>query len=162
MQSFGRQTRCIMGDEQIANGQFWNWLVHKEVFTVFKLLVCSWHHKSRKFFEKKLFYCLTPNMPPCHMVASQEYVALSHGWKFLKKGALNGVWVRKCMHVQGCFLSQNNHLKFHSPNGSWNYISQFQNITCGIYAKYHYKSCYFLYKLCYAIVIVRNNVIGGK
>ena len=46
MQRFGGQTRCIMGDVQIANGQFWNWLVHKGGFTVFKLLVCSWHHNS--------------------------------------------------------------------------------------------------------------------
>ena len=36
--------------------------------------------------------------------------------------------------------------KFHSPNGSWNYVEQFWNITRGIYAKYHYKSCYYLYK----------------
>ena len=40
-----------------------------------------------------------------------------------------------------------NCLKFHSPNGSWNYVQQFRNITRGIYAKYHYKSCYYLYKL---------------
>ena len=39
-----------------------------------------------------------------------------------------------------------NCLKFHSPNGSWNYV-QFWNITHGIYANYHYKSFYYLYKL---------------
>ena len=33
--------------------------------------------------------------------------------------------------------------KFHSPNGSWNYVEQFWNITRGINAKYHYKSCYY-------------------
>ena len=27
-------------------------------------------------------------------------------------------------------------LKFHSSNGSWNYVKQFGNITRGIYAKY--------------------------
>ena len=32
-------------------------------------------------------------------------------------------------------------------NGLWNYVKQFWNITRGIYAKYHYKSCYYLYKL---------------
>ena len=42
---------------------------------------------------------------PCHVVANQEYVALLCGWKFIKKGPLNGVWVRKCMHIQGCQLS---------------------------------------------------------
>ena len=39
--------------------------------------------------------------------------------------------------------------KFHSPNGSWNYVKQFWNITRGIYVKYHFKSCYYLYKLNY-------------
>ena len=39
-----------------------------------------------------------------------------------------------------------NCLKFHSPNGSWNYVQQFRNITRGIYDKYQYKSCYYLYK----------------
>ena len=38
-----------------------------------------------------------------------------------------------------------NCLKFHSPNGSWNFVWQFWNITRDIYAKYHYKSCYYLY-----------------
>ena len=28
-----------------------------------------------------------------------------------------------------------------------NYVQQFRNITRSIYAKYHYKSCYYLYKL---------------
>ena len=37
--------------------------------------------------------------------------------------------------------------KIHSPDGSWNYVKQFWNITRGIYAKYHYKSCYYLYKI---------------
>ena len=27
-----------------------------------------------------------------------------------------------------------------------NYVQQFRNITSGIYAKYHYKSCHYLYK----------------
>ena len=40
-----------------------------------------------------------------------------------------------------------NCLKFHSPNGLWNYVWQFRTITRAIYAKYHYKSCYYLYKL---------------
>ena len=39
-----------------------------------------------------------------------------------------------------------NCLKFHSPNSSWNYVYQFQNINHGIYAKYHFKSCYYLYQ----------------
>ena len=39
-----------------------------------------------------------------------------------------------------------NCLKFHSPNGSWNYVKQFRNIARCIYAKYHYKSCYYLYQ----------------
>ena len=39
-----------------------------------------------------------------------------------------------------------NFLKFRSPNGSWNFVWQFWNITRGIYAKYHYQSCYYLYK----------------
>ena len=26
------------------------------------------------------------------------------------------------------------------------YVQQFENITSDIYAKYHYKSCYYLYK----------------
>ena len=41
-----------------------------------------------------------------------------------------------------------NCLKFHSPNGLWNYVWQFWNkiIIRGIYVKYHYKSCYYLYK----------------
>ena len=38
-----------------------------------------------------------------------------------------------------------NCLKFHSPNSSWNYVSQSRNITLGIYAKCHYKSCYQAY-----------------
>ena len=42
-------------------------------------------------------------------------------------------------------ISQNC-LKFHSPNGSWNYVQQLRNITRGVYAKYHNKSCYYLYK----------------
>ena len=40
-----------------------------------------------------------------------------------------------------------NCLKFHLPNGSWKYVEQFRNITRGIYAKYHYKSRYYLYKV---------------
>ena len=43
------------------------------------------------------------------------------------------------MIFQNCF-------KFHSPNGSWNYVKQFRNIARCIYAKYHYKSCYYLYQ----------------
>ena len=39
-----------------------------------------------------------------------------------------------------------NCLKFHSPNGSWNYVKQFRNITNGIYVKHYYKSCCYLYK----------------
>ena len=39
-----------------------------------------------------------------------------------------------------------NCLKFHSPNGSWNYVKQFRNITHGIYVKHYYKSCCYLYK----------------
>ena len=46
--------------------------------------------------------------------------------------------------------------KFHSPNGSWNYVEQFWNITRGIYAKYHYKSCYYLYKLLFTVMIKAN------
>ena len=38
-----------------------------------------------------------------------------------------------------------NCLKLHSPNSSWNYVWQFWNITLGIYAKCHYKSCYQAY-----------------
>ena len=38
-----------------------------------------------------------------------------------------------------------NCLQFYSPNGSSNYVQQFRNITRGIYAKYHYKSCYYLF-----------------
>ena len=38
-----------------------------------------------------------------------------------------------------------NCLKFHSPNSSWNYLQQFWNITRGIYAKCHYKSCYYMW-----------------
>ena len=35
--------------------------------------------------------------------------------------------------------------KYHSPlRGSW-YFGQFWTITRGIIAKYHYKSCYYLY-----------------
>ena len=34
------QNTSIMGNLRNTNGQFWNWLVHKEVFTVFKSLVC--------------------------------------------------------------------------------------------------------------------------
>ena len=36
--------------------------------------------------------------------------------------------------------------KFHSPNGLWNFVKQFWNITCGIYATYHQNSCYYQYK----------------
>ena len=48
-----------------------------------------------------------------------------------------------CHKYHGRSIFQNC-LKFHSPNGSWNYV-QFWNITRGIYAKYHYKSFYYLY-----------------
>ena len=43
------------------------------------------------------------------------------------------------MEFQNC-------VKFHLPNGSWNFLEQFRNITRGIYTKNQYKSSYYLYK----------------
>ena len=59
MKSFGRQTRCIMGDIQIANGQFWNWLEQGRVYGI-QSLVCSWHHTSCNNSLRKKFYCFDP------------------------------------------------------------------------------------------------------
>ena len=62
MKSFGRQTRCIMGDIQIANGQFWNWLEQGRVYSI-QSLVCSWHHNSLVIILwEKNSTVLTPNM----------------------------------------------------------------------------------------------------
>ena len=52
---FWGQTRCIMGDVQMANEQLWNWLVHKRRLTVLKLLLCSWHHGSYVGKKNKSF-----------------------------------------------------------------------------------------------------------
>ena len=51
-----------------------------------------------------------------------------------------------------------NCLKFHSPSGSWNYIQQFWNITCGICANwYHYKSCCYLYPFYYHTITKKES-----
>ena len=42
-------------------------------------------------------------------------------------------------------IFRNCYTQFHEPLGEWN-LRQFWNITSGIYAKYHYKPCYYLYK----------------
>ena len=50
--------------------------------------------------------------------------------------------------INTTFVVFQNCLKFHELLGELNYVWQFRNITRGIYAKYHYKSCYYL-KLFY-------------
>jgi len=44
-----------------------------------------------------------------------------------------------------------------------NYVKQFLNITRGIYAKYHYKICYYLYKLnCIRVVLFVISVYSAN
>ena len=59
-----------------------------------------------------------------HLHCQHTAIALSRGWKFLKKGPLNGVWVRKWMYVQGCQLSWiiKGTLHFVSEIWIWNLI----------------------------------------
>ena len=112
MQRFGGQTRCIMGDMQMVNGQFWNWLVHNRGwYKVLKLLVCSFHHDS--YVDKKnksiFLHWVTTNFVTklsCFVnknmhgiLVCQQTCMVPRGWKFIKKGPFNEVWVRKCMHV---------------------------------------------------------------
>ena len=54
-----------------------------------------------------------------------------------------------------------NCLKFNLPNGS-NYIEQFRNITHGIYAKYHYKSRYYIYKSDTTRQMMTDALIRGQ
>ena len=93
-QIYIRSHHWHMSYMRIANGQFWNWLVHKEVFTVFKSLVCSSHHNSQvnslrktsmsffssctsgEFYPKGLCLCSCKvlNRVPCQ----EEYNAMTN------------------------------------------------------------------------------------